>query len=242
MPREAMGIAESPCSADISAMTNPSTAEQADAKLPVAGIILAGGLSRRMGGGDKPLLSLAGRSMLARAVTRLREQVDCLAINANGDPARFAEFGLPVIPDTLDGNLGPLAGILAGMRWAVCSCPRARFMVSAAADTPFFPGDLVCNLGAGCGRDEDTVAMAASPAGTHPVFALWPIALADELEAFLKKQSDGAKILSFADRYLRINVPFDNIRAGGIEVDPFFNVNTPEDAEEAASIARTIDT
>jgi molybdopterin-guanine dinucleotide biosynthesis protein A len=204
---------------------------------PIAGIILAGGLATRMGGGDKPLIEVAGRPMLDHVVEHLRGQVARLAINANGDPARFAGYGLPVVADPVEGNAGPLAGILAGMRWAAREVPDARFLASVAGDTPFFPRDLVARLGEGCGRDEGTVALAASAAGVHPVFGLWPVALADDLEAFLEA-GESRKILAFADRYLRLNVPFDSLVVDGEEIDPFFNVNTPEDAKAADAIAR----
>ena len=157
----------------------------------IAGIVLAGGLGRRMGSADKPLLTLAGRPMVAHVVKRLSPQVAALAISANGDPARFADFGLPVIADAIEGHAGPLAGILAGMRWAMAAVPGARFIVSAAADTPFFPTDLVARLSQACGDDEQTIALAASSGGVHGTFGLWPIALAADLEAFL--QAAGAR-------------------------------------------------
>jgi molybdopterin-guanine dinucleotide biosynthesis protein A len=215
--------------------------ESRTARRPHAGVILAGGLGKRMGGGDKPLLALDGKPMLARVIERLAPQVERLVLNANGDPARFAAYGLPVVPDTIEGFAGPLAGILAGMRWAKANVPEGRFMVSAAADTPFFPSDLVARLSEGCGNDERTIALAASTGGTHPVFGLWPVALADELEAFLLN-GEGGKILSFADRYLRLNVPFDDILLpDGSTADPFFNVNTPDDAARAKQIAAALD-
>ena len=207
---------------------------------PIPAVVLAGGLARRMGGGDKPLVEIGGRPMLDHVLERLRPQVDAIVINANGDPARFAAFGLPVVADTGEGHAGPLAGVLAGMRWAELAMPAARFIVSVAGDTPFFPRNLVARLSEGCGRDEDTIALAASPDGTHPVFGLWPIALADALEAFLRSGESG-KILAFTDRHVRLNVPFETIAAAGEEIDPFYNVNTPEEAERAAGIARALE-
>lgn len=205
------------------------------------GVILAGGLGRRMGGGDKPLLTLGGKPMLDRVIERFAPQVTRLALNANGDPTRFARYALPVVPDTIEGFAGPLAGLLAGMRWAQAEVPEAHFIVSVAADTPFFPANLVDRL-AECGADaEDEVALAASPAGTHPVFGRWPIALADALETFLTSGENG-KILVFADRYIRVNVPFDEVTLpNGATVDPFFNVNTPDDANEAQTIAAALE-
>jgi molybdopterin-guanine dinucleotide biosynthesis protein A len=208
---------------------------------PHTGVILAGGLGKRMGGGDKPLLELGGKPMLARVIERLAPQVERIILNANGDPARFAAYGLPVVPDTVPGFAGPLAGILAGMRWSKANLPDARFLVSVAADTPFFPPNLVVRLSEGCGNDERTIALAASTAGTHPVFGLWPVALADDLETFLQR-GEGGKILTFADRHLRLNVPFDDIvLPDGTAVDPFFNVNTPEDAARAEDIAAALE-
>jgi molybdopterin-guanine dinucleotide biosynthesis protein A len=205
-----------------------------------AGVILAGGLGRRMGGGDKPLLTVGGKTMLAHVIERLRPQVEKMVLNANGDPARFSAYGLPVVPDTVEGFAGPLAGLHAGMRWSQANMPEARFIVSVAADTPFFPTDLVARLSACSGEDEGAIALAASGAGTHPVFGLWPVALADDLEQFLQSGESG-KILAFADRYIRLNVPFDDlVLPNGHTVDPFFNVNTPEDAARAEEIAAAL--
>ena len=206
---------------------------------PVVGIILAGGLGTRMGGGDKPLVEVGGKPMLAYVIERFRPQVDRLVLNANGDPARFSAYGLPVIADSIEGYVGPLAGLLAGMRWTEANYPAAHFVVTAAADTPFFPADLVARLSQGCGKHEDMVAVAASGEGAQPVFSRWPVRLADELEAFLERGE--RKILGFADRFIRLNVPFDNIHLpSGEAVDPFFNVNTPEEAARAESIAAAI--
>jgi molybdopterin-guanine dinucleotide biosynthesis protein A len=206
---------------------------------PHAGVILAGGKSTRMGGGDKPLAKLVGKAMLERVIERLRPQVERLVLSANGDEARFASFGLPVVSDIL--GEGPLAGLLAGMRWSEANLPEAKFIVSAAADTPFFPRDLVERLSEGCGRDENTVALAASTAGTHPVFGLWPVKLADGLERFLKSGVP-PKVIAFADRFMRLNVPFDDIvLPNGETLDPFFNVNTPDEAKRAEAILAALE-
>jgi molybdopterin-guanine dinucleotide biosynthesis protein A len=212
-----------------------------EAFTPHVGVILAGGLGRRMGGGDKPLMTIGGRPMLDRVIERLTPQVEKVVLNANGDPTRFSAYGLPVVPDTIEGFAGPLAGLHAGMRWAERNVPEARFIISVAADTPFFPESLVARLAA-CGSSaEDTITLAASPAGTHPVFGRWPVALADALEEFLKSGESG-KILVFADRYIRLNVPFEEIALpNGETVDPFFNVNTPEEAARAEDIAAAIE-
>jgi molybdenum cofactor guanylyltransferase len=208
---------------------------------PYAGVILAGGLSRRMGGGDKPLVSVGGGSMLARVIARLEPQVERMVLSANGDPGRFAGFGLPVVPDAIEGFAGPLAGIHAGMLWAAANMRQARFIVSVAADTPFFPTDLVARLSGACGRHEDTVALAASAVGTHPVFGLWPVGLADNIRDFLQSGAGGS-LSVFADRRRRVTVPFENVLLpDGTALDPFFNVNTAEDAARADKVAPAID-
>ncbi|HEX2257875.1 MAG TPA: molybdenum cofactor guanylyltransferase MobA [Afifellaceae bacterium] len=205
----------------------------------IAGVILAGGRATRMGGGDKPLKPLAGRPMLAYVIERLGPQVNSMVLNANGDPSRFAEFGLPVVPDSLEGFAGPLAGVLAGLRWAEEAVPESRFVVSVAGDTPFFPRDLAPRLlEAGGGRD-DRIVLAASPDGLHPVFGLWPLKLADALETFLT-EGEARKILAFTDRHHRTEALFETLSIDGEEVDPFFNVNTPEEVERAEAIAKAM--
>jgi molybdopterin-guanine dinucleotide biosynthesis protein A len=153
--------------------------------MKIAGVILAGGLARRMGGGDKALLELAGQTLLARVIARLKPQVGEMVLNANGDPARFAEFGLPVVPDTVEGFAGPLAGILAGMRWAAAK--GYTHVASAAGDTPFFPADLVARLAGAVHSSGHPIALAATNdpqrgLSEHPTFGLWPVDLADNLE------------------------------------------------------------
>lgn len=206
---------------------------------PHVGVIFAGGQSTRMGGTEKAMLPLGGKPMLARVIDRLRPQVDRLLLSANGDPQRFSAFAVAVERDQI--GEGPLAGLLAGMRWSEKNLPEAKFIVSVAADTPFFPADLVERLSEGCGRDENTVALAASSAGTHPVFGLWPVKLADGLEKYLKSGAH-PKVLAFADRFMRLNVPFDDIvLPNGEAVDPFFNVNTPEEAKTAEAIVAALE-
>jgi molybdopterin-guanine dinucleotide biosynthesis protein A len=207
---------------------------------PHAGIILAGGSGRRMGVADKALLKIAGRTLLERVLERIRPQVEKLVLSANGDPARLSVFGAPIVPDTITG-MGPLGGLLAGMRWSEANLPEARFVATVAVDMPFIPLDLVERLSEGCGRDENTVALAASSAGTHPVCGLWPVKLADGLERILQS-GENPKVLTFADRFMRLNVPFDDIvLPNGERIDPFFNVNTPEDAKRAEAIAAEVD-
>lgn len=200
----------------------------------IGGIILAGGLARRMGGGDKALLEVAGRPLLAHVIERLRPQVAALALSANGDPARFAAFALPVLADTVPGFVGPLGGVLAGMRWAAGE--GLSHIASAAGDTPFFPRDMVACL-ADALSPEERIAMAATRdprrgLSEHPTFALWPVALADDLEDALTR-GDLRKVIVWASRHGVARVVFDQ---GDY---PFFNVNAPEDLVEAERIAAT---
>jgi molybdopterin-guanine dinucleotide biosynthesis protein A len=202
----------------------------------VSGLVLAGGLSRRMfsgrgGAGDKGLLEIARRPMIAHVIDRLRPQVGWLAINANGDPARFAAFGLPVVADTVEGFVGPLAGILAGLRWAAGATPEARWIASVSSDAPFLPVDLVARLADAVRERGNAIAIAQSDDGLHPVIGLWPLALADDLEAALK--SGLRKVLHWTDKHGNVPVAFDSIHVGDARVDPFFNANTPEELEEA---------
>ncbi|MEM6676604.1 MAG: molybdenum cofactor guanylyltransferase MobA [Pseudomonadota bacterium] len=198
----------------------------------IAGVILAGGLARRMGGGDKALLPVAGQPLLGHVIARLRPQVSALALNANGDAARFAAFGLPVLADTVPDFAGPLAGVLAGMRWAAAQ--GASHVVSAAGDTPFFPDDLARRLAAALGPCH-RIAVAATQdpergLSEHPTFGLWPVDLADDLEAALR--ADMRKVIVWASRHGCARAVFDE--AGAY---PFFNVNTPEDLAEAERLA-----
>ncbi len=210
-------------------------ANQADD--PVIGVLLAGGLARRMGGGDKCLLELAGRPLLSHAIERLAPQTDGLVLNANGDPARFAAFGLDVAPDPIAGYAGPLAGVLAGMEWARRNRPSARWIATAASDTPFFPRDYVARLLAAAQPHHPAIAMAASGGREHPVFSLWPVALIADLRSAL--ESGTRKILDWTDRHTTVTVPFEMIDGPDGAIDPFFNANHPEDLERAARIAET---
>ncbi|MEM9356843.1 MAG: molybdenum cofactor guanylyltransferase MobA [Pseudomonadota bacterium] len=202
----------------------------------IVGVLLAGGLSRRMGGGDKSLLDVAGQSMMQHVVDRLSPQVTALAINANGDPARFAAFGLPVVPDTIDGFVGPLAGVLAGMRWAETLAEPARWVVTASTDAPFIPEQLVARLRDEKDREEAAIALAKSGGHLHPVIGLWPVGLADDLEAALREGV--RKVLHWTDRHGIVAVDFPFVPVGGEEIDPFFNANTPEELDRARELVQ----
>ena len=199
------------------------------------GIILAGGLATRMGGGDKGRLRLGKSTLLSHVIDRLTPQVDGMALNANGDPARFADTGLPVLPDSIDGYAGPLAGVLAGLDWAAEQ--GATHVVSAAADTPFFPRDLVDRLLIAAQRDGTEIALAATldpqrGAMRQPTFGLWPVALRDDLRAALE---DGLrKVVLWTDKHGAATASF--LPA---PFDPFFNVNTPDDLAQAEQILET---
>jgi len=193
----------------------------------VAGVLLAGGLSRRMGGGDKTLRLLGGKPILAHVIERVRPQVVALALNANGDPARFREFGLPVVADGVAGFAGPLAGVLAGLDWAVAAAPAATHLASFATDAPFLPRDLVQRLVAGLEGGTFDLSCAASDGRAHPVFGLWPVSLRDALRHALCDE-DIRKVDRFTARYRLATIEFPTN-----PVDPFFNANRPEDLEVA---------
>ena len=195
----------------------------------VTGVILAGGQSRRMGGGDKGLLDLAGKPMLAHVVERLAPQVGRIVLNANGDPARFAAFALSVVADPLSGFPGPLAGVLAGMRWSRANAPTARWIATAAGDAPLLPADLVARCLEALQERPGAIALAQSGGELHPVIGLWPVALADDLEAQLG--AGVRKVLAWTDRHGTVPVPFPFVRVGKVELDPFFNANTPEELD-----------
>lgn len=197
------------------------------------GVILAGGQATRMGGGDKGLLKLGDRCLLAHVIDRLEPQVAGVALNANGDPTRFDRFGLPVLADSVEGFVGPLAGVLAGLDWAASK--GAKTIVTAAADTPFFPQDLVPRLLLASEGMIHPLVLAATPdpeRGTvrHPTFGLWPVALREDLRAAL--QGGVRKVVIWTEKH------------GGREAlfpvtgfDPFFNVNTPDDLARAEALS-----
>lgn len=187
----------------------------------IFGILLAGGQGRRMGGADKALLAFAGATLLDQAIARLRPQVERLALSANGDPARFARFGLPVLPDKTP--MGPLSGVLSGLRWALTQ--GGTHLLTAPVDAPFLPGDLAPRLLlAGDGGP----AIAHAGGRLHPVCALWPVALADDLAGFL---ASGAKpkVLDFANLHHAATAGFPDAGA-------FANLNTPDDLAQAQAL------
>ncbi|NYS25542.1 molybdenum cofactor guanylyltransferase MobA [Rhodobacteraceae bacterium 2376] len=197
----------------------------------VLGVILAGGRATRMGGGDKGMLPLGGQRIIDHVVDRLGPQVGGMALNANGDPARFAGLGLPVLADSLPDWPGPLAGVLAGMDWAAAK--GADAVVSAAADTPFLPRDLVAGLQAAAGPSGLALAASRDAEGKlwrHPTFGLWPVALRDDLRAAL--EGGLRKVVIWTDTHGAGTAEF-----GAEGFDPFFNVNTPEDLEAAEALA-----
>ncbi len=200
----------------------------------VCGVLLAGGLARRMGGGDKPLVLLYGRPLIAHTIARLAPQCAHLAINANGDPARFVDFGLPVMADSVEDYAGPLAGVLAGMDYAIAHWPQARLLLSAPSDTPFPPDDLVSRLRAAIKKTGAAIAVAASGGRTHHAIALWDLSLCEPLRAALRQEGE-RKVSAFIDRHAHVEVEWPVS-----PYDPFFNVNRPEDVSRAAAIAAQI--
>lgn len=198
---------------------------------PVIGLILAGGLARRMGGGDKPMRMIAGKSLLARVIERVSPQCAHLVLNANGDPGRFAATGLPVVADSIEGFAGPLAGILAGLDFAATHYPQAELVLSVAGDCPFLPRDLVARLLEARGAGGAEIAVAASGNETHHTIALWPVALREALRHALLQDNVRAVHRFTAGRRVAIahwpTAPYD----------PFFNANTEADLALAEQIA-----
>ena len=203
--------------------------------MKIAGLLLAGGLSRRMGGGDKTMRLLRGRPILDRVIERLRPQVAALVVNANGDPARFARFGLPVVADSVEGYAGPLAGILAGLDWAAANRPDCEAVVSVATDAPFIPGDLVARLAEGAREAGAPLACAASRGRAHPVFGLWPVRLKEEMRRALVEEGV-RKVDLFTARFGLATVCF-----AAEPVDPFFNANEPKDLQAAEALLAALE-
>jgi molybdopterin-guanine dinucleotide biosynthesis protein A len=200
-------------------------------KTEILGVLLAGGLARRMGGGDKPMRTIRGRTILERVIARLKPQCDGLVLNANGDPARFATFGLPVIADGVADFPGPLAGILAALDWAATHRPDVSLVLSAAGDCPFLPRDLVLRLHAALTAENAELAVAASDGQSHPVIGLWSVSLREQLRHALVVE-DVRKIDRWTARYRLATVTWPTT-----PLDPFFNANTMDDIAEAERLA-----
>ena len=198
---------------------------------PTLGLVLAGGLARRMGGGDKPLTRIGSKTILSRVIERMTPQCQRLILNANGDPARFADTGLPVIPDDVPDFAGPLAGLLAGLDWAAVHAPEVAYVASVPGDCPFLPRDLVTRLHQARAASGQPLACARSGEWRHPVVGVWPVALRADLRHALTKE-DLRKIELWTARH---GVALADWPAA--PVDPFFNVNTPEDAAAAERLA-----
>lgn len=198
---------------------------------PIVGIILAGGRAERMGGGDKCLRQVGGEAILARIIARVRPQVEALVLNANGDPARFASYGVPVVPDSVPDFAGPLAGVLAGLEWAEANHPQAHYVVTMPADGPFVPRDLVQRLADTLVAEDAELVTAAAGVQTYPVVGLWPVRLREALHAALVTEGVH-KVDAWTGRFRRAiaSFPVDPI-------DPFFNANTPEQLAEAERLA-----
>lgn len=195
----------------------------------VVGILLAGGLARRMGGGDKCLRLLGGQTILSRIIAIISPQVELLALNANGDPDRFASYGLPVVPDTIEGSAGPLAGVLAGMDWAAKYHPDCPWVMTAPTDAPFLPKSLVVRMRRAVSEEGAEMACAASGGRTNPVCGLWPVRLREALR-YAMTEEDIRKVDVWTGRYSLSVIEFPTE-----PFDPFFNTNRPEDLVRAES-------
>ena len=198
-----------------------------DALPATLGVLLAGGLARRMGGGDKPMRTVGGRTLLDRAVARMMPQCDGLILNANGEPSRFASHGLPVVADTVDGFPGPMAGILSALDWMADHRPGIEWMISVPADCPFLPRDLVTRLQQARIADNAELAVAASGGQAHHVTGLWNVAMRAGMRRALVTE-DVRKVSRWTARYKTAVVEWPVV-----PLDPFFNANTVEDLDEA---------
>lgn len=197
---------------------------------PTLGVLLAGGLARRMGGGDKGMRTLGGQSILARVIMRMANQCEGMILNANGDPARFAGTGLPVVGDDVPGFAGPLAGILAALDWAAAHRPGLAWVVSIPTDSPFLPRNLVAGLHRARAIAATPLACASSAGQAHPVIGLWPVALRHDLRHALTVEGE-RKIDRWTARHGIAHAAWETAPA-----DPFFNANTPEDLAEAEAL------
>ena len=200
----------------------------------VVGIILAGGLAKRMGGGDKCLLPLCGETLLQRAVERAQPQVSQLLLNANGNSLRFARTRLPVIPDIYPGNLGPLAGIHAGLFWMQNTHHDAQWLASFASDSPFFPTDLVARLVDSATEQKAQLAVARSQQRAHPIFALWHRSLLSKIEQQLQS-GEIPRLQDWIEQY-----PLAEVEFAAEAYDPFFNINVPQDLYAAEPLVALV--
>ncbi len=200
----------------------------------VTGVLLAGGRSSRMGGREKALIDIGGKPMLLHVLAHLRPQVGRIVINANGDPARFSGYCLPVVPDSIEGYAGPLAGLHAGIAWARAETPDAKFIASVPIDCPFLPTDLVVRLKAALIAADAPCAIASSGGERHPVAGLWRVGLLEALSASLAQNVRA--LHRFADAQGCVVANFDPVSVGASKVDPFFNVNAPADVEKARAL------
>jgi molybdopterin-guanine dinucleotide biosynthesis protein A len=198
---------------------------------PTLGLVLAGGLARRMGGGDKARITIGGVSILQRVLACLTPQCSRVIINANGDPARFADSGLPVVADSVPDFAGPLAGILAGLDWAAANAPNIEWLVSVPGDCPFLPKDLVTRLHDTRATANVPLACARSGEWRHPVVGLWPVKLREDLRHALV----GENLHKIELWTARIGIAI--VEWPTTPIDPFFNVNTPKDVAQAEAIA-----
>jgi molybdopterin-guanine dinucleotide biosynthesis protein A len=202
---------------------------------PTLGVLLAGGLARRMGGGDKGLKRVGGETIIARVIDRLRPQCAGLILNANGDPTRLAFLGLPIVPDDVPGFAGPLAGVLAALDWAARERPDIGWVVSAPTDGPFLPRDLVARLHEARAAADVPLACARSGGQTHPPIGLWPVALRSDLRHALVVENE-RKIDRWTARHGIVHADW-----AVDPVDPFFNANAPEDLTEAEAMISRLD-
>ena len=203
---------------------------------PTLGLVLAGGLARRMGGGDKARIAIGGVTILDRVLATLSGQCTGIIINANGDPKRFADTGLEVVPDTVPDFAGPLAGILAGLDWLAKQDNGVEWLVSVPGDCPFLPDDLVERLHQARREKGAGVRLACARSGEwrHPVVGLWPLALRADLRKALVEE-DLRKIEVWTARHGIAIAEWPDK-----PIDPFFNVNTPEDAVRAEQVAANL--
>jgi len=199
----------------------------------ILGVLLAGGASRRFDGGDKCFQVLDGTTLLDRAVNLAKFQTPNLILNANGEAGRFNTFDFVIVPDIIQGGIGPLAGVLTGMEWAKIHAPQVRFLATYAVDTPFFPDDLVKRLYEQLQENTADIAIATSHGRKHPVFALWSIALSDHLRHAIECEKV-RKVMAWAGQHNLVLVDF---KPDGY--DPFFNINTQQDLNEAETLVKS---